>query len=180
MIGTGGLFTWISYIAPLMTEVSHFSADKMFIIMVIAGLGMVAGNYAGGKLADRFQPENVCAALLLAMTIVLLAIYFFSYIQTVSLILTFLAGALSIALAAPIQILMIRTAYKAEMLGASLTQAAFNIGNSLGAFFGGLPIAAGYGFQSPVLVGSAMAITGLLITLFFIRTNKKRTFNTMS
>ncbi len=172
MIGTGGLFTWISYIAPLMTEVSRFSADSMFMIMVIAGLGMVAGNYAGGKLADRFQPENVCAALLLAMTIVLSAIYFFSYIQTVSLVLTFLAGALSIALAAPIQILMIRTAYKAEMLGASLTQAAFNIGNSLGAFFGGLPIIAGYGFQSPVLVGASMAVVGLLITMLLIRLNK--------
>ncbi|WP_261387897.1 hypothetical protein [Chitinophaga pinensis] len=92
------------------------------------------------------------------MAITLTCIYFFSAIQPVSLVLTFIAGALSIALAAPIQILMIGTAKGAEMLGAGVTQAAFNIGNSLGALLGGLPIVAGYGYNSPVLVGTLMAL----------------------
>jgi DHA1 family arabinose polymer transporter-like MFS transporter len=121
---------------------------------------MVVGNVIGGRLADRVAPVKACIILLCAMTATLISIYFFSGFQVPSLIMTFIAGALSIALATPIQILMIKTAGEAEMLGAASTQAAFNIGNALGAFLGGLPIAAGLGYNSPSLVGAFMAITG--------------------
>lgn len=168
-IGTGGLFAWISYIAPLMTNISHFNEDNVSSIMVLAGFGMVVGNFIGGKMADRFDPAKTCAGLLIAMAITLLCIYFFSGNQVVSLLLTFIAGALSIALAAPIQILMIETAKGAEMLGAAVTQAAFNIGNSLGAFFGGLPLTIGMGYNAPVLVGTLMAMGGVIFTYVLIR-----------
>jgi len=46
------------------------------------------------------------------------------------------------------------------MLGASVTQAAFNIGNALGAFLGGLPLAVGFSYTSPALVGVGMALVG--------------------
>ena len=171
-IGTGGLFAWISYIAPLMTEVSHFSSNSVSWILVLAGLGMVVGNVIGGKLADSFEPVKACAVLLVAMAVTLLAIYFFSSNQIISLLFTFIAGALSIALASPIQILMINTAKGAEMLGAAVTQASFNIGNALGAFFGGLPIAAGLGFNWPALVGMVMALVGVLFALVLIKRPK--------
>ena len=57
-IGTGGMFAWISYIAPLMTEVAGFSSNVITLIMVIAGIGMAAGNFAGGRLADRYSPPH--------------------------------------------------------------------------------------------------------------------------
>ena len=171
-IGTGGLFAWISYIAPLMTDVSHFSANTVSYIMVLAGLGMVVGNIIGGKLADKMEPAKACIVLLFAMAATLVMIFLFSGNQIASLTLTFIAGALSIALATPIQILMIRTAKEAEMLGAAATQAAFNIGNALGAFFGGLPIAAGLGYNSPALVGALMAITGTLFAWALIKKQK--------
>lgn len=168
-IGTGGLFTWISYIAPLMTEVSHFTPDNVSYIMILAGLGMVAGNFVGGKLADTFDAAKTCGGLLIAMVVTLTAIHFFSSNQIASLLLTFIAGALSIALAAPIQILMINTARESEMLGAALIQGAFNIGNTLGAFLGGLPIVAGYAYNFPVLVGALMASVGIVFVLVLIR-----------
>jgi len=168
-IGTGGLFAWISYIAPLMTDVSHFSANSVSWILVLAGFGMVVGNVVGGKLADKIAPVKACGALLTAMAVTLLAIYLLSGNQVISLILTFIAGALSMAIASPIQILMIRTAKGAEMLGAAVTQAAFNIGNALGAFFGGLPIAAGLGFTYPALMGALMAVIGVLFAYILLR-----------
>jgi DHA1 family arabinose polymer transporter-like MFS transporter len=161
-VGTGGLFAWISYIAPLMTSVSHFSADTVSYIMILAGFGMVVGNMAGGKLADKMEPVKACIILLLCMVVVLVSIFFFSSNQVLSLCFTFMAAALSIALATPIQLLMIRTAKEGELIGAAATQAAFNIGNALGAFFGGLPIAAGFGYGSPSLVGAGMALIGIL------------------
>jgi DHA1 family arabinose polymer transporter-like MFS transporter len=168
-IGTGGLFAWISYIAPLMTEVSHFSSGSVSWILILAGFGMVVGNIIGGRLADKFKPAIACTWLLIAMAITLLFIYLFSDNQIISLLLTFVAGALSIALASPIQILMINTAKGAEMLGAAVTQAAFNIGNALGAFFGGLPIAAGLGYSSPSLVGMVMAICGVFFAIVLVK-----------
>ena len=173
-IGTGGLFAWISYIAPLMTDVSHFSANTVSYIMILAGFGMVVGNIIGGRLADKMEPAKACVALLLAMAATLVAIFLFSQSQALSLVFTFVAGALSIALATPIQILMIRTAREAEMLGAAATQAAFNIGNALGAFFGGLPIAAGLGYNSPSLVGAVMALAGTLFAWVLIKRQKKQ------
>jgi len=160
-IGTGGLFAWISYIAPLMTEVSHFSANTVSYIMILAGFGMVVGNIVGGKLADKMEPVKACIILLASMAIVLILIFFFSAYQPLSCCFTFIAAALSIALATPIQVLMIRTATEGELIGAAATQAAFNIGNALGAFFGGLPIAAGFGYNSPSLVGAGMALVGI-------------------
>jgi DHA1 family arabinose polymer transporter-like MFS transporter len=160
-IGTGGLFAWISYIAPLMTEVSHFSDNMVSYIMILAGFGMVVGNIVGGRLADRMEPVKACMILLVAMVVVLTLIFFFSGIQFLSLCFTFTAAALSIALATPIQVLMIRTAREGELIGAAATQAAFNIGNALGAFFGGIPITAGFEYNSPSLVGAGMALIGI-------------------
>jgi DHA1 family arabinose polymer transporter-like MFS transporter len=162
-IGTGGLFAWISYIAPLMTDVSHFSAGTVSYIMILAGLGMVVGNIIGGRLADKMEPARACIILLISMTIVLLLIFSFSSNQVLSLCFTFVAAALSIALATPIQVLMIRTAKEGELIGAAATQAAFNIGNALGALFGGWPIAAGFGYNSPALVGAGMATIGVVL-----------------
>src|SRR5690606_35431594 len=77
-----------------------------------------------------------------------------------SLIMTFVTGAVAFALAPSVQMLMINTAKGSEMLAAATSQASFNIGNALGAFLGGLPLAAGYNYTSPSLVGALMALTG--------------------
>jgi DHA1 family arabinose polymer transporter-like MFS transporter len=71
------------------------------------------------------------------------------------------------------QMLMINTAKGAEMLASSSMQASANIGNALGAFLGGLPLAAGYSYTSPEYVGAALAFTGLLLcALLYVRLNK--------
>ncbi|TGE27677.1 MFS transporter [Hymenobacter metallicola] len=168
-IGTGGLFCWISYIAPLLTEVSGFEADQVPYILMVAGLGMVVGNVVGGKLADRLNPLNASLVLLLTMAATLLIIYFVAESRALSILMTFIAGGCSLAVAAPIQIMMINASKGAETLGASVTQAAFNIGNALGAFLGGLPIAAGWGYTSPALVGVGLALAGAGFALALVR-----------
>jgi len=171
-IGFGGLFAWISYIAPLLINVSKFSAEDVSYILILAGLGMVVGNFLGGKLADKYSPAPIVLALLFVMSIDLILVYLFSYNQYISLFLTFLTGAISFSVIAPIQMLMIKTAKDAEMIASAALQGSFNIGNALGAFLGGLPLAAGYSYASPNLIGVAMAVIGMVITYVLMQKHK--------
>ncbi|MEJ2905511.1 MFS transporter [Pedobacter panaciterrae] len=172
-IGTGGLFSWYSYIAPLLTEVSGFSANSITYILVVAGLGMLVGNFIGGKLADKISPAKATITLLIAMSISLLIVHYVSGNQVLAVIMTFVTGAIAFAAASPIQMLMINTAKGSEMLAASVSQASFNIGNALGAFLGGLPLAAGYDYTSPVSVGSIMALTGAAFAWVLIARSRR-------
>lgn len=172
-IGTGGMFAWISYIAPMMTEVSGVPASRMMLVMMVAGSGMAVGNLVGGRLADRFSPLKTTSMLLLSMIIMLLTVALLSKYLWLSVILTFLTGAVAFAVIAPMQMLMIGHAPNAEMLASASLQATSNIGNALGAFLGGLPIAAGFGFTSPEYVGAALAFTGFLLCLLLKALPKK-------
>src|SRR5690606_36012963 len=134
-IGTGGLFAWYSYIAPLMTEISGFSPNSITYVLILAGFGMMLGNFIGGKLADRVSPAKAALYLLTCMTVSLIIVFFVSSNPILSLIMTFITGAVAFSLGSPIQMLMINTAKGSEMLAASVSQASFNIGNALGAFF---------------------------------------------
>ncbi|MCD0490021.1 MFS transporter [Pedobacter sp. MC2016-14] len=173
-IGTGGLFSWYSYIAPLLTEVGGFSDNSITYILALAGLGMLVGNFIGGRLADKFSPAKASVALLVLMAIALVIIHYISYSQPLALLMTFITGAISFALASPIQMLMINTAKGSEMIAASVSQASFNIGNALGAFLGGLPLAAGYDYTSPVWVGALMALIGAAFAWMLIAMNKRK------
>lgn len=168
-IGTGGLFCWISYIAPLMTDVAGFTESSVTYILMLAGFGMLLGNFAGGYLADKFSPAKACAALLLAMCSILVIVFFVSSSPTLALITTFLTGAIAFACAAPIQMLMIKTATGSEMIAASASQASFNIGNALGALFGGFPLVYGLSYNYPSLVGAGMALSGSFFAYWLIR-----------
>ncbi|ADB36609.1 MFS transporter [Spirosoma linguale] len=173
-IGTGGLFAWFSYIAPLLTEVAHFGSSQITWILILAGLGMATGNLISGRTADLISPSKATALFLLLMTCSLIGVYFVAQYQIPLLIMTFITGAIAFSLGAPIQILMIRAANGSEMLASSVSQAGFNMGNALGAYLGGLPIAAGLGYASPEWVGAALAFAGFgLAMVVYFRQKEK-------
>lgn len=166
-IGFGGLFTWFSYITPLMTVVSKIESSHMAYVMILAGGGMVVGNLAGGFLSDKLGPEKTCVLLLFLMMCSLSGVFFLSEYQSISLVLTFICGALSMSVAAPINIMMMKAAPKSEMMAAAFMQAAFNIANAMGAFFGGIPLEHGLPYNYPSLVGVGMTIIGLVISIIY-------------
>jgi DHA1 family arabinose polymer transporter-like MFS transporter len=164
MIGTGGFFAWFSYIAPLMTSVVGFNDNEITYILIIAGIGMAIGNLVGGKLADH-SPVKSAHGSLLAMTLVLIMMVYASQFKMTALVMTFIIGGIAFAVGSPLQMLLIRSSKGSEMLASSFGQGAFNVGNALGAFLGGLPIAAGLGYTSPEWVGACMAFIGFLIAV---------------
>ena len=54
----------------------------------------------------------------------------------------------------------------AVTLGAAMNHAALNTANALGAWLGGVVIAAGYGYRSPALVGAALSVLGIGILVW--------------
>ncbi|MFJ1268799.1 MFS transporter [Legionella lytica] len=162
-IGTGGLFAWISYIAPLMTDVSLFSAEMVTFIMMLAGSGMAVGNILGGRLADRSSPLMVTGMMLLLMILCLFTVAMVAEHKLAALVMTFVTGSVAFAVVPAMQMLMIQAAHGAEMLASSIVQASANMGNTLGAFLGGLPIAAGFGYTSPEYVGMALVFVGFVL-----------------
>lgn len=175
-IGTGGFFAWYSYIAPLITEVAGFEEHQVGYIMILAGVGMTTGNVIGAKVADRILPIKAVIIFLSLMVVALMVNVLVAEYKIALLLMTFLIGAIAFSLAAPIQMTMIRSSKGSEMLGSSLNQSAFNMGNASGAYFAGLPIAMGYGFSSADLVGAVMALMGVFLALFimYVRQQAKR------
>jgi DHA1 family arabinose polymer transporter-like MFS transporter len=172
-VAPGALFAWISYIAPLMTEVSGIADKYLPYIMVLAGLGMFVGNLIGGKLTDVFSSTKVVVAVLVVQILCMLVIYGLSDNVWVSLVMTFLTGVTTFALVPSLTLLLLNSVKSdAEMLVASLGPACFNIANALGAFLGGVPINQGYGYTSPALVGAVMAALGIVISLCYIQRSK--------
>ncbi|MFC4380780.1 MULTISPECIES: MFS transporter [Chryseobacterium] len=167
-IGFGGLFTWLSYITPLMTVISGVESSNMAYVMVLAGAGMVVGNLAGGIVSDKLGPEKTCALLIFLMMISLVGVFLLSEHQNIAFILTFMCGALSMSIAAPINIMMMKAAPKSEMMAAAFMQAGFNIANAMGAFLGGIPLEYGLSFNYPSLVGVGMTFIGFVISIRYM------------
>lgn len=167
-IGFGGLFTWLSYITPLMTVISGVASSQMAYVMVLAGAGMVVGNLGGGVISDKLGPEKTCALLIFLMMISLMGVFLLSEHQNIAFVLTFMCGALSMSIAAPINIMMMKAAPGSEMMAAAFMQAGFNIANAMGAFFGGIPLEYGLPFNYPSLVGVGMTFIGFVISVRYM------------
>lgn len=167
-IGTGGLFAWISYIGPLVTKVSHVAEEHVPIIMLLVGLGMFVGNLIGGKLADTFIPTRAAMFSFMAMSLCLIVGYFVSEVTWLAYPMSFLTGAISFSIGSSLQMMLINSAEGAETLAAAAGQGAFNIGNTLGAYFGAIPIGLGFAYNTPMLVGAGLAMMGCTLAFVYL------------
>lgn len=162
-IGFGGFFAVYSYIAPLVTEIAGAPQWAVPVTLALVGVGMTIGNIAGGYFADRDLRATLHLGLAgLAAALVLLALLAWSYAALV--ILAVLIGALSAMISPAIQTRLMDVAGDNQSIAAALNHSALNIGNSLGAFLGGVAITLGFGFVAPEWVGAVLALLGLGIT----------------
>ncbi len=168
-IGFGGLFAWFSYIAPLLIHEANFDPASISYLMIVAGAGMVVGNILGGVLADKKNPVKVSILLLSLMVTALVFVFLFSESKIISVVLTFICGALAMSISSPINMIMLKSAKHSEMLAAAFIQSAFNVSNTLGALFGGIPLVFGLSYNYPSLVGAFMALFGVILCILFLK-----------
>ena len=173
-IGTGGFFAWYSYVAPLITDVAGLPNHFVGYAMMLAGLGMVVGNFLGAKMAELFLPLKAVIISLSLMCVILILNIFIVTNPYFLMVMTFVIGAISFTVATPIQMAIINTSKGSEMLGSSMNQSAFNMGNASGAYLAGLPIAFGYGIIYSSLVGAILAFAGVSIAVAILIVRKRR------
>lgn len=172
-IGTGGFFAWLSYIAPLLTDVTGFHPDAIPLVMTVVGVGMTVGVHLGGKLADSVPPLRAILFLLISMVALLCLNALLAGSREAMAVLAFVVGANALALGPPIQMLLIEHSREAEMLGSSLGQSGFNVGNALGAFLGGIPLTLGYSFASPLWVAAGLALCGVFLSAWMLQHGRR-------
>lgn len=172
-IGFGGFFTMVSYIAPMVTDLAGSPEWSVSIVLVIVGLGMTAGNLVGGRLADWSLRRSMLGGLLaLAVASALLALTG-AWIVTLC-VFTFAVAFAGAALSPSIQTRLMDVAGDYQSIGAALNHSSLNIGNSLGAFLGGLTIAAGWGFAAPAWVGAILGLAGAGLAVVSFRVERSR------
>jgi DHA1 family inner membrane transport protein len=161
-VGFGGMFAVYTYITTTLTTVAGMSLGAVPMVLALFGFGMIAGNIAGGVLADRGVDMSVFAALL-AMVVILAGFVAAAHNPYTAGVGAFLVGASGAALSPGLQTRLMDVAHDAQTLAAALNHAALNIANAAGAWLGGCVIAAGLGYTAPAALGSGLAVAGVLL-----------------
>ncbi|MBZ6075542.1 MFS transporter [Microvirga puerhi] len=165
VLGYAGVFAVVTYIQPILTQITGFSEAAVSPILLIFGAGLAIGNLGGGWLADkRLMPTLI--GTLATLAIVLAAMTFAVHEKTLAVAFVGLLGAAAFATVAPLQLRVLEKAGGAgQGLASSLNIAAFNLGNALGAWIGGVVIDHGPGLGSVPFVAALVTLAGLVLAL---------------
>jgi MFS transporter, DHA1 family, inner membrane transport protein len=162
VLGFGGMFGAFTYIAYTLTGVSGFASSTVPWLLVLFGLGLCAGNYYGGRFADR----SVAGTLAVVLGALVLVLTFFALTapsQALTVVSLVLMGLFGFATVPGLQMRIMAYAEQAPTVASGANIAAFNVGNATGAWLGGITITAGLGYTSPIWVGAALTLGSLLV-----------------
>jgi DHA1 family inner membrane transport protein len=161
-VGFGGMFAMYSYIAPTVTDVTGLSRSAVPVFLLAFGLGAFAGTMLGGRMADWSVLRSlVLSSVAMGSTLALFTFTAQDYLAGVLTI--FVVSAVGGVLVVNLQLRLMEVAGSAQTLGAALNHASLNVANALGAWLGGLVIAAGLGYTAPSWVGAGLSLAGLLV-----------------
>ncbi len=163
-IGFGGMFAVYTYIAPTVTDVAGLGEGRVPLYLLAMGLGMVVGTPLGGRLADWSIFRSLLVSSV-SMIAILVAFTFTSEHFLAGLTTVFLLTVAGSVLVTNLQMRLMQVAGNAQTIGAAMNHASLNIANALGAWLGGVVVAAGFGYTSTAWVGAALSLAGLLVLL---------------
>ena len=166
VVGYAGVFAVFTYVQPLLNWLTGLSDGAVSAVLLLFGGGMAVGNLLGGRLADRGAMR--AALWTLGALALVLATMQFAIGHVVPAIVFFGAlGIASFATVAPLQMRVLDKASGAgQNLASSLNIAAFNLGNAIGAWVGGVTIERGPGLAALGWVAAALTLVGLGIALW--------------
>jgi len=171
VLAFGGMFGAFTYIAYTLTEVSGFASSAVPWLLVLFGGGLVLGNWLGGRLADR-AIDRTLIVFIAALVVVLAFFALFAQSGIATVFALFLMGGFGFGTVPGLQSRVMQYAGGAPTLASGANIGAFNVGNALGAWAGGVGISAGFGYTSPIWLGAI--ITGAALVVVVIAAARAR------
>ncbi|WP_431278939.1 MFS transporter [Leifsonia poae] len=165
VLGFGGMFGAFTYIAYTLTDVSGFASAAVPWLLIVFGVGMFVGNALGGRFADRALDKSLII-ILAGLAVVLAAFALVAVNQVATIAALLLMGFFGFATVAGLQMRVMKYAEHAPTLASGANIAAFNLGNALGAWIGGLTITADLGYTSPLWAGSLITVGAVIVMAF--------------
>jgi DHA1 family inner membrane transport protein len=172
-LGGAGLFATFSYIAPMLTRQAGYADSSVTWLLALFGLGMTLGNLVGARLADAAATRTLLT-MLGAEVVLALVFAATTHSKVVSAVMMVLLPASALGGLPALQGRIIGVAGGAANLAAASIQAAFNVANSIGAYFGGVAISAGFGYAAPNVVAAILVLLGLSVATFLVRVERRR------
>ncbi|MFQ2510437.1 MFS transporter [Aeromonas caviae] len=143
-LGYGGAFTAFTFLAPILQQVSGFSAGAVSLILLVYGVSVAVGNIWGGKLADRMGPLPALKLLFAGLAVVLLVLTFTAPHPVLAVLTVLVWGAFAFGNVPGLQVLVVKQAERytpnAVDVASGLNIAAFNVGIALGSVVGGFVV----------------------------------------
>lgn len=143
-LGYGGAFTAFTFLAPILQQVSGFSAGSVSLILLVYGVSVAVGNIWGGKLADKMGPLPALKLLFAGLALVLLALTFTAPHPVLAVLTVLVWGAFAFGNVPGLQVLVVKQAEihtpNAVDVASGLNIAAFNVGIALGSVVGGFVV----------------------------------------
>lgn len=166
-VGYGGTFTAFTFLAPILREVSGFSADAVSLVLLVYGVSVAFGNLYGGRLADRIGPVPALKRIFLVLALVLFALTFTAGSKVLVLLTVLAWGAVAFGNVPGLQLYVVRQAEReaprALDVASGLNIAAFNLGIAGGAWGGGL-VVAHLGIMQTPWIGALVVLGALGLT----------------
>jgi DHA1 family inner membrane transport protein len=166
-LGYGGTFIAFTYLAPILQDVSGFSASSVSLVMLVYGVSVAAGNIWGGKLADWKGPIRALQIVFALLALVLFVLTFTASNAWLALATVLAWGAVAFGNVPGLQVYVVqraqRDAPQAVDVASGLNIAAFNVGIAAGAWGGGL-IVAHLGLMATPWIGALVVIGALGLT----------------
>ncbi|MDQ7758158.1 MFS transporter [Xanthomonas sontii] len=169
VLGYAGVFAVYTYVQPLLTQVTGVSESAVSPLLLVFGVGMIVGNVLGGRLADR-RPRQALPLSLGVLAVVLAALPLALPSAPAMTLGIGLLGVAAFATVAPLQVWVLGKAGEAgRHLASSLNIGAFNLGNALGAWLGGLVLGHGGSLSQLPWVAALLTLAGLAVALGALR-----------
>lgn len=166
-------FCLFSYLAPLLTDVSGLSEGWVPAVLVLFGVGAFVGTWIGGRTADA-HPFGTLYVGFGSTTVLLLLIGFLASVPAVTVVLAALLGCTAFSVAPALNARLFTVAQDAPTLAGATTTSAFNLGNTVGPWIGGLVISSGLGYARTAWAGAVLALAAVGMTALQVRSAGRR------
>ncbi len=159
---SAAMFTTFTYIAPLLEDLTGLSPRGVTASLFLIGVGLTVGNVVGGRFADKRLQATLFGGFV-AIAAASLLLSFFATMMVPTEILLFLWGGVTFALVPALQVNVMKRGHEAPNLVSIMNIGAFNIGNALGAWTGGVVLDAEFGLAAVPLAAVVWAGLGALL-----------------